>query len=85
MKKTFTWFSCSVSESGYDLTAAIDGKPVFIGRANTKDAADACICLAEKLLAMAHAYDHAKDFCAPEYDKEEKEKQLEKLRHFMEV
>lgn len=85
MKKTFTWFSCSVSQTGYDLTASIDGRPVFIGNGNAKDAAESCIMLAENLLAMAHAYEHANDFCAPEYDKQEKEKQLEKLREAMEV
>lgn len=84
MVKNSTWFSCSVSQTGYDLTASIDGRPVFIGCANTRDAADACIYLAEKLLEMAHLHEHSRDFCAPEYDKQEKEKQLEKLREAME-
>lgn len=85
MKKNRALFSCSVAESGHDLTASLDGRPVFIGCANTKDAVNACLCLAENLLEMAHLYEHSNDFCAPVYTNEEKEKQLEKLRHFMEV
>lgn len=85
MKKNCTLFSCSVSKNGCDLVASLDGRPIFIGCANTKDAADACLCIAEKMLEMAHLYNHAKDFCAPEYDNEEKEKQIEKLRNIMEV
>ena len=45
--------------------------------------ATACQCLAAHLLEMAHDYEHAKDFCAPEFDKEHREIQLDKVRQYM--
>lgn len=47
------------------------------------DMAIYCRSLSAYLLEMAHQYDHAKDFCAPEFDKQHREMQLEKVRQLM--
>ena len=57
---------------------------IFLGDSgNSQDMATACQCLAGYLLEMAHNYEHAKDFCAPEFDKEHREIQLDAVRHYM--
>lgn len=56
-----------------------------LGSPSASNIGDCCRALAAEMLKIAHNCDHAKDFCAPEYDKEEKEKQIEKLRDIMEV
>lgn len=86
MKKYKTLASFSFRDYG-DSAGVWDDKRgsfIFLGNSgNLQDMATACQCLAAHLLEMAHDYEHAKDFCAPEFDKEHCEIQLDKVRQYM--
>ena len=86
MKKYKTLMSFSFREDKDSLGVFNDNTNsfIFLGNpGNMQDMATACQCLAGYLLEMAHNYEHAKDFCAPEFDKEHREIQLDKVRQYM--
>ena len=85
MRKYKTLMSFSFRDYGTDLSVFDDDNPVplFMGCNNNMDKAEGCRVLAAYLLEVAHTYDHAKDFCAPEFDNEQREKQLDELRKTM--
>lgn len=85
MKKYKTLMSFSFRDYGTNLSVIDDKSPVplFMGCNNNMDKADALRFLAAYLLQYAHEYDHAKDFCSTEFDKEQREKQLDELRKTM--
>lgn len=87
MKNFRRLFSYSFRDYGDHVAVFLDDMetPLFLGSHTDSDMAEACRVLAAELLESAHQFDHAKDFCAPEFDKEHREKQIEELRGTMEA
>lgn len=85
MRTYKTLFSYSFRDYGDHVAVFLDDRKtlLFLGSHTDSDMAEACRVLAAELLESAHQFDHAKDFCAPEFDKEHREKQLDKLREIM--
>lgn len=85
MRKYRTLFSYSFRDYGDEISVALDDRdtPLFIGSHNDYDMAEACRVLAAEMLESAHQFEHAKDFVAPEFDNEHREKQIDKLRELM--
>lgn len=82
MKKYKKLFSYSFRDYGEHISVSLDDRntPLFIGCKNNADMAEACRVLAAEMLERAHQFDHAKDFCAPEYDDAARDKQIEKMK-----
>lgn len=85
MRKYKTLFSYSFRDYGDKISVSLDDRdtPLFIGSHNDYDMAEACRVLAAEMLECAHQFEYAKDFVAPKFDKENREKQLEKVRQLM--
>lgn len=86
MKNYKTLFSFSFRKYGDCAGVYHDGckTPICLGAGESPpDMAEYCRALAAYLLEMAHNYDNAEDFTMPKFDKEHREKQLDKLREIM--
>ena len=85
MRTYRTLFSYSFRDYGDKISVFLDDRnmPLFIGSHNDYDMAEACRVLAAEMLECAHQFEYAKDFTAPKFDKEHREKQLDKLRERM--
>lgn len=87
MRKYKTLFSFSFRDYGDHAGVWHDGCKVGILSIYRKpthdDMADYCRALAAYLLEAAHYCEHADDFCAPDFDKEHREKQFDELREMM--
>ena len=87
MRNYKTLFSFSFRDYGDHAGVWHDGCKVGILSIYRKpthdDMADYCRALAAYLLEMAHNYDNAGDFTMPKFDKEHREKQIDKVREMM--
>lgn len=86
MKKYKTLMSFSFRDYGEPAGVWHDGCKVAICMGQNKgfsDMATYCRSLAAYLLEMAHNYDNAGDFTMPKFDKEHREKQIDKVREMM--
>lgn len=85
MKNYRTLFSYSFQDYGDHIALLRDNRntPIFIGNHSNNDMAEACRVLAAEILEVAHQFEHAEEFCAPEFDKEAREIQLGKVRKIM--
>lgn len=88
MRKYKTLFSFSFRKYG-DFAGVYHDRcktPICLGAGESpSDMAEYCRSLAAYLLEMAHNYDNAKDFTFPKFDREHREKQLDKLREIMSI
>lgn len=87
MNKCRKLFSYSFMDYGDHVSIELSDRvhPVFVCSHTNNDMAMACRELASEMLELAYQYDHAKDFCTPEWDDKEKKEQLEKLKNYMEM
>lgn len=86
MRNYKTLFSFSFRDYGDNITVMRDKCKEFICMTQDKSPESMAWCyqrLAAYLLEAAHYCEHADDFCAPDFDKEHREKQFDELREMM--
>lgn len=86
MRNYKTLFSFSFRDYGDNITVMGDKCKEFICMTQDKGPDGIAWCyqrLAAYLLEAAHYCEHSEDFVAPDFDKEHREKQLDKVREMM--
>lgn len=80
-----TLFSYSFQDYGDHIALLLNNRNthIFIGNRSNNDMAEACRVLAAEMLEVAHQFENAKGVCAPEFDKEAREIQIDKVRKIM--